>query len=123
MSCVDCGHSFTQATTGLQFANTNSVGDLVVIASAKERKLTTELARLQRVYNDLGKTFEEQACPGCGRHRPYCDCLDVAIAEIERLRNGIKALRMAVSKDQTIRNYVAVQLAALIREPQEKQDA
>jgi len=33
--------------------------------------------------------WDQQACPRCGRHRPYCDCLDDLQAEVERLKNDI----------------------------------
>lgn len=49
-----------------------------------------ELAKLQTA-------FEEQKCPECGRHRPYCDCLDSVRIELAKLPQIIDEVTISIA--------------------------
>lgn len=46
-----------------------------------QKELEQKLESAERERDELATAFEDQKCPECGRHRPYCDCLTALRAE------------------------------------------
>src|SRR5688500_16684242 len=71
--------------------------------------LHTQIAVLADRCETYEKALADQACPGCGRQRPHCDCLESAQRRIRLLEDTCEKAREVIEYMERQKYHVAVE--------------